>query len=149
VFELIMKDGPSPGKRTELNPLVRSLLIGRDPGCHLVVNEIEVSRRHARLIAQSGGYAIEDLGSTNGTFVNNQRISDVVTLHPGATIRLGDRVTFTYEAILADEAGTVGTPLGQIKARTTPRYMRLTQNPVCLVREGVRASPQLSIFVFD
>ena len=125
MFVLIMQEGPTPGQRTELNVQARSVLIGRDPACNLVVNNIEVSRRHARLIAQSSGYAIEDLGSTNGTFVNNQRISDVVTLHPGATIRLGDRVTFTYEAVPADEAGTMGTPVKQIKTSTTPRYMRL------------------------
>jgi len=123
VFELVMQEGPTPGERIELNPLVRSLLIGRDPACNLVVNDVEVSRSHARLIAQSGGYIIEDLGSTNGTFVNAVRIKDIVTLTPGSTIRLGDHISFTYEAVPADEAGTIGTPAKQ--TGTTPRYMRL------------------------
>ncbi len=129
MFVLIMKEGPTPGRRTELSQESRSLLIGRDPACNLVVNDVEVSRRHARLIAQSGGYAIEDLGSTNGTFVNDQRISDIATLQPGSSIRLGDHVLFTYEVVPADEAGTMGTPVKQIKTGTTPRYMRPPRFP--------------------
>jgi hypothetical protein len=120
-----MQEGPTPGQRTELNLQARSVLIGRDPACNLVVNDIEVSRRHARLVAQSGGYAIEDLGSTNGTFVNEARLKDIVTLMPGSTIRLGDHISFTYEAVPADDAGTIGTPVKQIKTSTTPRYMPL------------------------
>lgn len=122
LFILEMKEGPDPGRRTELG-WQGSFLIGRDPACNLVVNDIEISRRHARLIAQSGGYAIEDLGSTNGTFVNEQRIKDVISLQPGATIRLGDRVSFSYEAMPADEARTIGMPAKQTKTNTTPRYM--------------------------
>lgn len=108
MFVLTMKEGPTPGQSTNLEG--RSLLLGRDPACNLVINDVEVSRRHARLIAQSGGYAIEDLGSTNGTFINEQRIKGVVPLQPGANIRLGDRISFLYEAVPADEAGTFGMP---------------------------------------
>jgi pSer/pThr/pTyr-binding forkhead associated (FHA) protein len=120
-----MQEGPTPGQRTELNLQARSVLIGRDPASNLVVDDVEVSRRHARLIAQSGGHAIEDLGSTNGTFVNDARIKDIVTLTSGSTIRLGDHISFTYEAVPADEAGATGTPVKQIETSTTPRYMRL------------------------
>jgi hypothetical protein len=106
------------------------LLIGRDPTCNLAINDVEVSRRHARLISQSGGYAIEDLGSTNGTFIDEQRIKGVVPLKPGASIRLGDRVSFTYEAVAADEAGTQGVPAKQIRTSTTPRYIPVPKPPV-------------------
>ncbi len=103
-FVLTMQAGPAPGLRIELQK--RSLVLGRDPVCDIVVDDAEVSRRHARLIAQSGGYAIEDLGSTNGTFVDGERIRSVVSLRPGASLRLGETATFLYEAAAPDRVET-------------------------------------------
>ncbi|MEX1071646.1 MAG: FHA domain-containing protein [Anaerolineales bacterium] len=103
-FLLSIKSGPTAGQQVALDK--RSLVLGRDPACDVVIDDAEVSRRHARLIAQSGGYAIEDLGSTNGTFVDGQRIRTVMPLQPGASVRLGELVTFTYEAIPPDEVET-------------------------------------------
>ena len=105
-FVLTIAEGSDSGQRIEL--VQRSLLIGRDPSCDLVINDVEVSRRHARLIAQSGGYAVEDLGSTNGTFVDEQRIKNVVPLKSGAIIRLGDSVRLAFEEARPDEAETRG-----------------------------------------
>jgi len=122
-----MNDGPDPGQRTDLEG--RGLLLGRDPTCDLVINDVEVSRRHARLIAQSGGYAIEDLGSTNGTFIDGERIDGVVSLKSGASIRFGDRVSFVYEEVPADEAGTMSVPVKQEKPSTTPHYMPVPRYP--------------------
>jgi hypothetical protein len=94
-YSLLMQLGPAQG---EMVPLAGSeFLIGRDPSSDWVIDDVEVSRRHARLIPQSGGYAIEDLGSTNGTFVNGQRIRTVLPLLPGATIRLGENVLLFYD----------------------------------------------------
>lgn len=104
LFVLIMKEGPEPGQSTELEK--SSLILGRDPASDIVIDDVEVSRRHARLIAQSGGYAIEDLGSTNGTFVNDKRIRTVMPLQAGATVRLGELITFSYEATPPDESET-------------------------------------------
>src|SRR3970282_1773487 len=96
VFVLNMKEGPSPGEQTQLQR--RSIVLGRDPSCDLVINDIEVSRRHARLIAQSGGYVIEDLGSTNGTFVEGERVRSVRPLKSGENIQLGESISLRYEA---------------------------------------------------
>ena len=103
-FVLIMKEGPFPGQTFELKG--QSVIIGRDPASNFVIDDIEVSRRHVRLIVQGSGFAIEDLGSTNGTFVDDQRIRNLVPLKPGATIRLGERISFSYEALAPDEAET-------------------------------------------
>jgi serine protease Do len=70
------------------------LLVGRDPECKLRFDEKSdtVSRRHARLAAAAGDggdITIADLGSSNGTFVNKQRIFSQVKLSPGDTIQLG------------------------------------------------------------
>jgi predicted component of type VI protein secretion system len=99
-FSLVIKEGPNPGQRTAITKT--SFVIGRDPTSDLPIADIEISRRHARLIAQSGGHVIEDLGSTNGTFVNGQRIRTMVPLRPGASIRLGELVTLSYEANILD-----------------------------------------------
>lgn len=127
MFVLTMKEGPTPGQRIDLEG--RSLLLGRDPSCSLVINDVEVSRRHARLIAQVDGYAIEDLGSTNGTFIDDERIKGVVPLQPGASIRLGDRVSFAFEAVPADEVSTAGMPAQQLKPTTAPAASRVPVTP--------------------
>jgi predicted component of type VI protein secretion system len=103
-----MQSGPTAGQRFELAR--RSLIVGRDPVCDLAIDDVEVSRRHARLLAQGGGYTVEDLGSTNGTFVNGERISGIVALKPGDSLRLGDQVTMLYELEMADEAETRNLP---------------------------------------
>jgi len=65
-----------------------SIVIGRDPNSYLPLNHPTVSFRHAMILKQNGGLAIKDLGSTNGTFVNSQRISQV-PLSSGDVIQIG------------------------------------------------------------
>lgn len=62
------------------------MFIGRDLTNDIVINDAEISRRHARLISQAGGYVLEDLGSTNGTFINGQRLASPYILRPGETV---------------------------------------------------------------
>ncbi len=109
---LLMQLGPSRGKSISVHG--REFVLGRDPASDWVIEDIEVSRRHARLIAQQGKYAIEDLGSTNGTFVNGQRIRAVQELDPGATIRLGENVLFFYDVTL--EKGAIEDTEGKKEA---------------------------------
>jgi DNA-binding winged helix-turn-helix (wHTH) protein len=72
-------------------------LIGRDKACAVWIDADDVSRRHAKICVNAAGRAatIEDLGSTNGTFVAGRRISAEASLENGTLIRLGrERVTF-------------------------------------------------------
>lgn len=101
-FSLVVKEGPNPGRRVEITK--STFIIGRDPASDFHIQDIEISRRHARLIAQSGGYTVEDLGSTNGTFVNDQRLRSITPLQPGDALRLGELVTLIFEAELGLEA---------------------------------------------
>ncbi|HVU04928.1 MAG TPA: FHA domain-containing protein [Polyangiaceae bacterium] len=64
-------------------------LIGRGMDCHVVVSEGLVSRRHARVVMEGGRPYVEDLGSANGTFVNQARLHGRALLFPGDHIFIG------------------------------------------------------------
>jgi ABC-2 type transport system ATP-binding protein len=67
-------------------------VIGRDPGVDLVITDSDVSARHASVTPLDAGFTIEDLGSTNGTFVNGRRITAAHEVGPGDRIQLGGTV---------------------------------------------------------
>lgn len=68
------------------------VIIGRSPGSDIVIGAEYVSGRHARFSIMGQNLFIEDLGSTNGTCVNGQRISEPTTLKSGDAISVGDVV---------------------------------------------------------
>jgi predicted component of type VI protein secretion system len=104
-FQLVMHTGPNQGK---VAPLEKDeLFIGRDLSNDIVINDAEVSRRHARLVLQAGGYVLEDLGSTNGTSVNGQRLMGPYTLRIGDVITLGEHVGLGFEPSEFDPDATV------------------------------------------
>ena len=91
---LVVERGPTPSLRFAL--AADQVTIGRSAGNELVLADPEVSRRHARVLRRADGYAVEDIGSTNGTFVNGQRISHLTLLQDGDTIDLGDTVRLRF-----------------------------------------------------
>ena len=102
-------DGPFG--RTVLSP--GRVTIGRSPDNQMVLNDSQASSHHAEIHADSTGYVISDLGSTNGTFVNQQRLTPNVphVLRPADVIRIGG-TEFTYEinSNQQDDATTVANP---------------------------------------
>jgi hypothetical protein len=76
------------------------VVIGRAPGCDIVISDASVSSEHCRLSRESGGWRVANLLSTNGTFVNNNKISNG-SLADGDRLRLG-RVEF----VMHDLAGS-------------------------------------------
>jgi hypothetical protein len=105
-FRLIMRRGPQPNQTYDLNKDI--VTIGRDITNDYVINDPEVSRHHMRFTRGAEGYALEDLGSTNGTFVNGQRLSGARPLRSGDMIGLGETVTLTYEVVSAARAEDPG-----------------------------------------
>ncbi|MEW6404879.1 MAG: FHA domain-containing protein [Chloroflexota bacterium] len=104
-FQLVMRSGPTPGTTFPLEG--DQLTIGRDSSNGVAINDAEVSRRHSRLTFQGGKYVLEDLGSTNGTFVNGQRLAGPVVLKPGDVISLGEQIVLMYDAINTDPGATM------------------------------------------
>ena len=70
-------------------PLAGGVLIGRGTDCQLILDDDYASTHHARLVLTTNGYQVEDLNSTNGTFVNNQRLGAAVAFGVGNTLRIG------------------------------------------------------------
>jgi hypothetical protein len=102
---LTIRQGPVPGKVHEMAKDV--ITLGRDVSNDIVINDAEVSRNHARLTAQSGSYLMEDLASTNGTFVNGQRLIGPKLLNPGDVVGLGETVVLEFGIVASDAGATV------------------------------------------
>ncbi len=77
----------------ELGPT--PMLVGRDGPCGLTLCDDSVSRRHAVLEPLEGGHRVTDLGSTNGTYVNERRVALSQSLQPGDRVRFGNQI-FKY-----------------------------------------------------
>ena len=104
-FQFVMRSGPTPGVTFPLEG--DQLVIGRDSSNGVAINDAEISRKHSRLSFQGGKYVLEDLGSTNGTFVNGQRLAGPVVLKPGDVVSLGEQIVLMYDAINIDPGATV------------------------------------------
>jgi pSer/pThr/pTyr-binding forkhead associated (FHA) protein len=73
--------------------------LGRDAANDIPINDPEVSRYHLRFTQQGQGYAVEDLGSTNGTMIEGKRISGLHPLRAGTALNLGDTILLSYEVV--------------------------------------------------
>jgi pSer/pThr/pTyr-binding forkhead associated (FHA) protein len=68
------------------------LIIGRGPKCQVVLDDSYVSQMHARLFAKGDAYMVEDLGSTNGTYLNRRKVTAPTELRRGDQVKIGKTV---------------------------------------------------------
>ena len=87
---LVVTEGPLRGTIIPLGS--SAVLLGRAPSCTLVLDDDYSSSRHARIYPQGGQWFVEDLGSTNGTFVADQRVEVPTPLPTGTPVRVGQSV---------------------------------------------------------
>jgi predicted component of type VI protein secretion system len=128
-YRLVMDQGSQAGRVFPLDQEV--IMLGRDPSCSVPLGEIQVSRRHARIVHQGGLWVIEDLGSTNGTFVNGMRLSSPHPLSNGDVIGISDAVTLTFsgsgipaamEALGGQPAAQPAAPVYAPAPQAAPAY---------------------------
>ena len=88
VGELRVTDGPDAGRMFAVRD---DAVLGRDDSADIVIADTsgQLSRRHARIGLRDGAVTLEDLKSTNGTFLNDERLTDPRQLHRGDRIRIG------------------------------------------------------------
>ena len=77
----------------------QAVTIGRDPDSTIIINHNSISRRHAEIIYRHGDYLIRDLGSKNGTFINEAPLAPghVHVLKPRDRIRIGKLMTYQFQ----------------------------------------------------
>jgi pSer/pThr/pTyr-binding forkhead associated (FHA) protein len=86
---MIIQTGKHKGRKV-LFPPEGTLLIGRDPECHLRLASTDVSRKHCEVSKTPNGVVVKELGSRNGTFIDGFLISSSAPLNPGSVLRVGN-----------------------------------------------------------
>ncbi len=155
-FQLVMRAGPTPGKAFPVTG--NSFTIGREPGNGIVINDPEISRKHSRMWLQGSTYSIEDLGSTNGTFVNGVRLSAPHSLRPGEVVALGEQISLVFEAVVSDPNATVmhaakpeipaPAPVSQPISQPIPAYAgQVPVGPEPVTPEKKKRSPVMAVVI--
>lgn len=103
---LIMRRGPTPGAIYELDD--DTISIGRGSKNDIVIRDNEVSREHCTLRRVVDDYEVEDLTSSNGTFINGQRVNTPWLLQNGAIVELGDSITMEYDRGVLAKSDNMG-----------------------------------------
>jgi NADPH-dependent 2,4-dienoyl-CoA reductase/sulfur reductase-like enzyme/pSer/pThr/pTyr-binding forkhead associated (FHA) protein len=100
------------------------IAVGRQPGVPLLIDQGSVSRRHAEISYANGQYILHDLGSTNGTFVNDVRIepNSPYMLKPNDLLRFGKLVTFRFVLRVLPPKTASASPSGTNMAGVTRLY---------------------------
>jgi hypothetical protein len=115
--KLVIKDAT---REQTFDLLPPAMVLGREPGCELQFLDVKLSRRHARFEVTPQGIRLTDLGTTNGSFVNGQRITEVVLNH-GDRIHMGNlEILFLNEPSTHDAATVVLPSIGTPAAEASP-----------------------------
>jgi pSer/pThr/pTyr-binding forkhead associated (FHA) protein len=87
---LVVTQGSQTGQSAALADGV--IMIGRGADCQIILDDDYVSTRHARVVSGENGVYVEDMGSTNGSYVNGQRITAPTTITMSDTVRIGKTI---------------------------------------------------------
>lgn len=112
-------EGVDPGRRIELPE--KRLVIGRSSECDVPLDVAAVSRQHAALLFDDGQFFVEDLGSRNGTYLNNRRIEKSTKLGEGDDILICDQILRFSSAASDDEPGVRGPMLAPLLGGQVPK----------------------------
>jgi two-component system, cell cycle response regulator len=148
---LVEIHGPRLGHRVAVDRA--ELVIGRDPGCEVSVALDTVSRRHARIANRAGSQLVSDLGSTNGTFLNDQPLAaqEELPLRSGDLIRVGSAI-FRFlsggnlEALYREEIHRTMVVDGLTRAHTLRYFADFLEREMARCQRHDRP---LSLLTFD
>lgn len=134
------------GQQREIEWAGLSLTIGRDRANDIVVDHPLASRRHARFDRNETGCFVQDLGSTNGTYVNGQRIDESTMLHNQDKIWVADTVL-----IFQDPEATMKGPLPDeiLRRIRAEEDLRLDSRAKEVYVRGTRLDPPLTVKEFQ
>lgn len=107
-----------------------SLTIGRGKDCHLSIPDTRLSRRHSELLCQGREVTVTDLGSVNGTFVNNQRVHVARPLHDGDRLRVGP-FEFAFEILAPPQAEIPERPTVVMEEPSSLPRLEVSSGPQC------------------
>jgi pSer/pThr/pTyr-binding forkhead associated (FHA) protein len=108
-------------------------LLGRSAYCSIVLSNPLASRQHCAIRLEGGALVVEDLESSNGTWVNGERIGEVRTLAPGDLLRVG---TDVLEVIIADAE----TPLRERESTSHDRQHSIPEDEATTSLDGIEAT---------
>jgi serine phosphatase RsbU (regulator of sigma subunit) len=123
---LVTVKGPNAGQRFTLDEA--GTVIGRQPDAAIYLESLAVSRHHARVLHDQGGWFVEDMGSSNGTYVNGQRIADRAPLTERDVLQVGPYVLHLQVERPADPHEPEPIIRSQISVHTTNQTL-FSQNP--------------------
>lgn len=81
-----------PEDRGRIYALDDEITVGRAAGCAVTVDDTYVSQVHARVFRRDGNYLVEDLGSTNGTYLNQKKVTGAMVMQQGDRLQIGNTV---------------------------------------------------------
>jgi DNA-binding winged helix-turn-helix (wHTH) protein len=134
---LVVQEGQLAGKRWSLGKPV--LTVGRGEECDVVLPDRQVSRNHLRIVRDEMGYAVEDLGSKNGTYVNGAPVRGSVHLQDGDEIQ----VALSVRLLFVGAEATL--PLTQEMVKVARPGLRLNKSQRQVWVNGVALDPPLSL----
>ena len=117
--KLVVVSGESPASEYALNLPV---IVGRSRTADIKIGHALVSRKHCELYESDGQLAVRDLGSLNGTFVGDSRISDATLLPPGGMVTIG---AVTFQAVYGD----MSEPMADAEKGELPDFMSAPDVP--------------------
>lgn len=121
-FTLEIVEGPGAGRQLALRD---AITIGRAPDAGIVLDDLQASREHARVTPAGDGAIVEDLGSSNGTFINHAELHGPARLDPGDDLLIGVTVLQlrTERQIATVPSAVRPVPQGLAAAARTPDYV--------------------------
>lgn len=133
--------GPLQGQKYPITKDVCT--VGRDAGSDLALNDSSVSRHHARIIRHGSEILLEDMGSRNGTAINDTVINEPTLLVPGDRVRFGLNIIMLFEHIPSVAPFLPAEPPAARKKSDTKRIHKAGPAPFSLLIRGGRQAGQV------